>query len=401
MKDFVSGASVLTLRHTNKKDAYRYIQAVAVSHCYIRLPKPSKGIVRAYLGCVTGYSPAQLSRLLGQYKDSGKIKLAKRTQPTFKTKYTDEDVCLLAKIDEAHERLSGPATKVLIERAYVEFGDKRHERLHHISVSHLYNIRGTDYYNRRIHHYTKTKSANIPIGIRSKPVTNGCPGCIRVDSVHQGDKDGEKGVYHINLVDEVTQYEVVVTVEGISERCMIEALKAAMAAFPFKILSFHADNGSEYINYKVADLLKRLQVKLTKSRPRHSGDNGLVETKNGVVIRKALGYMHIPRTAHNVELINNWHREWFVPYLNFHRPCAFRKTVVNLKTGKRKHTYPQDCYQTPYDKLKSLDDAEQYLKPNVTFEKLDKQAYAKSDTEWALATNKAKSKLWQSLNLNN
>ena len=53
-------------------------------------------------------------------------------------------------------------------------------------------------------HYTKTKPAPVKIGERTKPINNGQPGFLRVDSVHQGDKDGEKGVYHINLVDEVT-----------------------------------------------------------------------------------------------------------------------------------------------------------------------------------------------------
>jgi hypothetical protein len=49
-------------------------------------------------------------------------------------------------------------------------------------------------------------------------VANGKPGYIRIDTVHQGDLDGCKGVYHINAVDEVTQIEIVVSVEKISEQ---------------------------------------------------------------------------------------------------------------------------------------------------------------------------------------
>jgi transposase InsO family protein len=183
-------------------------------------------------------------------------------------------------------------------------------------------------------------------------------------------------------VDEVTQWEVVVCVQGISEQFMIPALTAAMDLFPFVMLNFHADNGSEYINQKVADLLQRMLVKLTKSRPYHSGDNGLAETKNGSIIRKALGWIHIPRTANNVTAINRWYAAWFVPYLNFHRPCAFRVTTIDDK-GKRTHKYPKDQYMMPYEKLKSLPNAEQYLKPGITFELLDLQAYAFSDTQWA------------------
>ena len=140
-------------------------------------------------------------------------------------------------------------------------------------------------------------------------------------------------------MDEVTQWEVVVCVQGISEQFMIPALEATLNLFPFRLLNFHADNGSEYINQKVADLLQRMLVKLTKSRPYHSGDNGLAETKNGAVIRKALGWIHIPRTPDNVAAINRWYGAWFVPYLNFHRACAFRTTIVDDKGKRTPQTY--------------------------------------------------------------
>jgi len=64
----------------------------------------------------------------------------------------------------------------------------------------------------------------------------------------------------LNLVDEVTQWEIVVCVEGISEYFLIPALEKALTEFPFKILNFHSDNGSDIFNYQVADLLERLIV---------------------------------------------------------------------------------------------------------------------------------------------
>jgi len=398
MADFVSGARALEFHCGDRKEAYAYIQRVAVDTKYITLNKPRKGVVRAYLGAVTNYSPAQLTRLLKQYKTQGHIIPAERSQPTFRRVYTLEDIAELARIDEAHDRLSGPATTVILNREYERFGNKSCVRLKDLSPSHLYNLRGGQEYRRVGRIYTKTKPTSIPIGLRTKPDPEGRPGFIRVDSVHQGDKDGEKGVYHINLVDELTQWEVVVCVEGLSERFMIPALEASMELFPFPVLNFHADNGSEYINQFVAKLLERLVVKLTKSRPRHSGDNGLVETKNGAVIRKALGYMHIPRTATNVQLINEWCAQWFVPYLNFHRPCAFRETVVDSR-GKRQHRYPKGGYTTPYEKLKSLPEAKSYLREDVSFTKLDEQAYAMSDTQWALTMQAAKEQLWRSLEI--
>lgn len=398
MKEYVSGSSAVRLRCQNKAEAYAYTQAVLVGHKYQLLSKPDKGTVRAYLQAVPGYSRAQLARLIKLYLNSGKIRPAVRTQPTFTGKYTKTDIAELARIDDLLETLSGPATCDILKREYVLFGNIACERLQHLSVAQLYRFRRTNTYRTKRVHYTKTKPAKIPIGERKKPEPNGQPGFLRVDSVHQGDKDGEKGVYHINLVDEVTQWEVTVCVEGISERFMLPALIAAMTFFPFKLVNFHADNGSEYINKVVAKLLDKLFVKLTKSRPRHSGDNGLVETKNGAVIRKALGYLHIPRTADNVTAINRWYSAWFVPYLNFHRPCGYRVTTIDDK-GKRTHKYPKDGYMMPYEKLKSLPNAEIYLKPGITFELLDYQAYAMSDTQWAESMNIEKAAMWESLKL--
>lgn len=96
---------------------------------------------------------------------------------------------------------------------------------------------------------SKMNPTPINIGERRKPEPYGKPGYLRVDSVHQGDQDKEKGVYHINLVDEVTQWEIVGCVEGISEHFLVPLLTRLMEQFPFRIIEFHSDNGSEYINY--------------------------------------------------------------------------------------------------------------------------------------------------------
>jgi hypothetical protein len=224
---------------------------------------------------------------------------------------------------------------------------------------------------------------------------------LRVDSVHQGDLlldtrstansgTSTKGVYHINFVDEVTQYEFVACVETISERHLLPVLQAILDSFPFVIHEFHADNGSEYINRLVAKLLKELHITLSKSRPRRHNDNALVETKNGSIIRKAIGYGHIPKR--HAAAIDAWYQAWFNPYLNYHRPCAFATITTNPK-GKQKLQYKSGDYQVPYDKLKSLPDASGYLRPGVTFGQLDKLAYAVSDTEYAVLMNQAQERL--------
>ena len=82
------------------------------------------------------------------------------------------------------------------------------------------------------------------------------------------------------------------TFERISEAFLIPVLEALLLSFPFVILGFHSDNGSEYINRHVAKLLIEEQ---TKSRSRHSNDNAQAESKNGAIVRKHLGYSHIPQ----------------------------------------------------------------------------------------------------------
>ena len=117
---------------------------------------------------------------------------------------------------------------------------------------------------------------------------------------------------------------------------MIPALKDMLAAFPFKIKGFHSDNGSEYINYSVAELLEKMRVNFTKSRPRRSNDNGLVESKNGSVIRKLYGYSHIPqRHADSFSELNS---EPLYRYINFHRPCYFPSIITDKKGKQRKPT---------------------------------------------------------------
>ncbi len=187
-------------------------------------------------------------------------------------------------------------------------------------------------------------------------------------------------MYHINAVDEVTQCEVVCSVEKISEQFLIPVLEVLLDKFPFKIISFHSDNGSEYINQNVAKLLKKLHAEFTKSRSRQTNDNALAESKNASVVRKILGYQHIPQKW--AEELNEFNLKFVYPYINFHRPCFFPEVYTDEK-GKERKKYPAKNMMTPYDKLKSLPNAEKYLKSGVTFEILEEVAMGMSDNEAA------------------
>ena len=302
------------------------------------------------------------------------------------------DIALLARTDELHDYLSGPATKEIMEREWAVYGHLDFRNISQISVAHLYNLRRSHLYRSINKRYTRTKPAVSRIGERVKPDPKGQPGYIRIDTVHQGDLNGNKGVYHINAVDEVTQWESVASVGRILEYYLEPVLESMLASFPFVIMGFHSDNGLEFINKTVAKLLNKLLIRFTKCRPRHSNDNGLVESKNGSVVRKQLGYVHIPQAC--ATAINQYHRAFLNVYINFHRPCFFPVSVVDPR-GKVKRTYPYQEVMTPYEKLKSLPEAQSHLQPGVTLENLDDIANQMSDNEFAERMVKARSNLFQ------
>src|SRR5258708_1939912 len=261
---------------------------------------------------MTGLSRAQVTRLIARYGRCGRIEVAPYRRHRFPQRYTRADVELLAWVDEAHENLSGPATRRILEREYQLHGKPEYARLAAISGAHLYNLRQQPRYRERRLCYVKTRPTAVAIGERRPPDAQGRPGFLRIDTVHQGDAPGgAKGVYHINAVDEVTQWQIVAATPHISEAWLEPLLEAMIRQFPFRILGFHSDNGSEYINAVIARLPPRSHTKQTKSPPRHSNDNGLVETKNGAVIRKHMGYGYIHQ-AH-AQSIQNFYAAYFNP----------------------------------------------------------------------------------------
>jgi transposase InsO family protein len=344
------------------------------------------------MGKMTGLSRAQLTRLISSYRNQGAVEAKAYRRHRFASRYTAADIELLAVVDEAHETLSGPATRKVLYREYFEFEDTRYERLAGISVAHLYNLRKSRRYREKRISYQKTRPVQVAIGERRRPDPQGRPGFLRVDTVHQGDLDGIKGVYHINAVDEVTQWQVVGATAQLSEAWLIPVLEAMLAQFPFRVHAFHSDNGSEFINYTVARLLNKLLIEQTKSRPRRSNDNGLVEAKNGAVIRKHMGYGHIAAT--HAQAIEAFYQQHFNPYLNFHRPCGVPEVVTHAK-GKQRRVYR--WYATPWEILRQMPAVARYLRPDITTADLERMASAESDTRAARRMQEAKRTLFRTL----
>ena len=375
---------------------YRWIDAVLRRLDYRVLRRADRGAVLAYVQRLSGYSRAQVTRLVSRWV-AGQLPLAKNyraPQHAFARRYTPADIALLADVDRAMGTLSGPATACVLRRQRDVFGDARFERLGSISVAHLYNLRKAGGYREQRVVLTKTSGNRAAaIGVRKAPAPEGRPGFVRIDSVHQGDFDGIKGLYHINAVDCVTQWEIVASVQTISEAHLLPVIEQMLAQFPFEILGFHADNGSEYVNHQVARLLDKLRVEFTRSRPRTSNDNALAETKNGAVVRKVFGYGHIPQR--HAARFNTFCVEYLNPFLNFHRPCLFATDVPDAKKpGRIKRVYrPRDA-MTPLDKLASLPEAHKHLRPGITLEHLHALARALSDVQAAQELNEARAALF-------
>jgi transposase len=390
IREFLKGSAGLEFAGQSRREIYAWVERTLVAQQYQRQGKKQRGVIRAYLAKVSGLSLPQVTRLIRRYRETGKIQAQSGRRRRFPRQYTAQDLRLLVEVDRAHQWLSGPATRRILEREYQQFGQQEFQRLAGISVSHLYNLRGSAAYRQQAAVFEATRPSPVSIAERRKPDPQGRPGFLRVDTVHQGDWEGAKGVYHINAVDTVTQWQVVGCASKISEQHLIPVLEAMLGQFPFRILGFHADNGSEFINHTVAKLLEKLRVEFTKSRPHRSQDNALVEGKNGAVIRKHIGYGHIA-SEHAAEL-QNFYTRHLNPYLNYHRPCGFATVSVDAR-GKRQRRYPIQDYLTPYEKLQSLPEAAQYLVPASSFEQLDVLALAVSDTACAQKLGAAKAAL--------
>jgi hypothetical protein len=395
---FLAGSAAVEFTATGDDgERYAFIARTLSRFDYPGRGKRERGVLRRYLAHVSGYSRAQIGRLIPRWQANrlAATPLHKRYRAPaalFARKYTPDDIALLVEMDRAHEDVCGPAIAHLLWRACHVFGDARYERLADLSVAHLYNLRKSTGYQTQRTTFVGTRPVRNTIGLRKAPAPEGCAGFVRIDTVHQGDLDGVKGVYHITCVDSISQWQVQACVQGISEAFLLPVLALVLTQFPFAVQGFHSDNGSEYINHQVAKLLEKLRIEQTKSRSRHSNDNALAESKNASVVRKHMGYAHIPQRF--AQPINAFYQETFNPWLNFHRPCLYATSVTSNKGKIVKRYKPADA-KTPLECLAQLHLAGQVaFRPDVTLAALQAQARAQTDLAATQAMQAAKQALF-------
>ena len=375
-------------------ERYDFVARTVRRFGYARLKRPDKSVVLRFLECVSGYSRQQLTRLVGRAGvNAPLVKRYRGSRTSFTRSFTETDVRLLAHTDTLHGTLSGPATKKLMERAWLVFDDAPYERLATISVAHLYTCASAQAIFATARPGPRPARSISPLASAVPLHRTIGPGICAWIACTKAIRTASKASTTVNAVDCVTQYEAVASCERISEAFLIPVLEELLTSFPFPILGFHVDNGSEYINRHVAELLNKLLIEeFTKSRSRHSNDNALVESKNAAIVRKHLGYSHIPQRF--AAPVNAFCRDYLNPYVNFHRPCLFAETRTDAK-GRERKRYPYNLMMTPYEKLKSLPQAEQFLRNGLSFEQLDVQAHAISDNDAAQRLNTARATLFK------
>lgn len=381
---FVQSTQRFAITAETIEDKYRLIDGTVDRFRYKTLSRKDKHVVFLYVKKMTSYKKAQLLRLIKRAV-LGKLvrKEYKRTNPN--RIYTSRDVKLLEKTDELHLRLNATATHEIIRREWEVYRHEEYEHLSRVSVSHINNLRHHPVY---VNSWVNgTKARTVSIGSTRPPEPNEKPGAIRIDTVSQRD------VYHVNAVDEITQWEVVVCVPVIAESCMLPALQSLLDQFPFCLFNFHSDRGMEFVNYHVASMLNRLLIKQTKSRSRHCNDNALVETKNGAVVRKTMGYCHINQK--DADEVNAFYRNFLTPYINFHRPSLFLTETTHDEQGRERRVY--GTVKTPYDAFRGIPGAHTFLKSGQSFTKLDTIAMQYSDNEFAELVRKEERKLFQKI----
>ena len=399
---FVEASEPVDFQPLDRDGAYAFVARTLTRLGYRALDRPSKALVKRYLAKTTGYSRAQLTRLIRQHRETAKVvdrRDGNQGRP-FARVYTPADVRLLARVDEDLGQMSGLATggaapRVPRLRRRALRAPRRDLGEPHPRPAGFPDLpeaahggrgdEGDDGGGRRAPGAAAGRPARLPARRHR----------ARVDCVLVGDRDGAKGVYLVNVVDEVTQYEFVGAVAAISERFLVPVFDGLLGLFPFAVVGFHADNGSEYVNHTVAALPDKLHVRdFTKSRPRRSTDNALVEGKNAAVVRRFLGHDHIPQRF--APLVDAFAQEQLSPYLNYHRPCLFATERVGAN-GRVRRVYRAADVQTPYDKLRSLPDAEECLRPGISFAELDAQAHALSDLQAVRALNAERDRLFRTL----
>ena len=122
IRRFVSASEEIRFEGHRRDQIYGWVERVLCQQEYAQQGKIARGLLRSYIEKMTGLSRAQVTRLVGRYLKSGRVPMTVYSRHRFPQRYNRFDIELLAAVDEAHETLSGPATRRILEREYQQDG---------------------------------------------------------------------------------------------------------------------------------------------------------------------------------------------------------------------------------------------------------------------------------------
>lgn len=149
IRAFLEASDEVAFEACDRDQVYGWVERTLREQNWNELKRSSRGLVRRYLAKMTGLSRAQVTRVIRLYASDERVKPKPYRRHRFLAKYTRADIELLADVDGAHERLSGPATQKILYREFHEFGDPSFERLSRLSSAQLYRLRRSQTYRQR------------------------------------------------------------------------------------------------------------------------------------------------------------------------------------------------------------------------------------------------------------
>ena len=123
IRDFLASSEAIEFAGGGREEKYAWVGRALAAQRYAELRKGERSLVRSYLEKMTGTSVSQMTRLIRAFLDHGVVRAKPYRRHRFRTRYTRKDIALLAEVDRSHERLSGPATRRIVQREYEHYGD--------------------------------------------------------------------------------------------------------------------------------------------------------------------------------------------------------------------------------------------------------------------------------------
>lgn len=345
----------------SSKSKREYIEAIRSD--YRRSCKAQKTIILNHFCTATKLDRKYAIRLMS--KTSAKIRERSGRPPKY-----DKDKLLphLTKLWRTMERIGSKKLKAALpgwlphyrgEGVTVEITEEIKVDLLNLSASTLERFLKEVRFQNKPHGYSTTRRGNIlknriPIKPLDWNVTK--PGFVEGDTVaHCGDNiEGEYG-HSLNATDILTTWTETRATFTKASGGIIERMKEIEKAFPFRILGFNSDNGSEFLNHAFVEHFenrKENPIPVKRGRPYRKNDQCFIEQKNLTHVRGLFEYDRVETKA-LVELMNEIYRDYWCPLQNFFIPTMklIRKERIGAKI-KKKYELPK----TPYERVLACPD---------------------------------------------